>query len=495
MSIHSDIFSSIDTKEYVASLDQAAKAELDRLLAAELAPLVALKQLPRDWTPRRYQRNAWDYLEGGGQHCCLIWHRRSGKDSIALNWAAVAAHKRVGEYWHMLPEASQGRKAIWEAVSPHTGKRLIDQAFPRDMRAQTRDNDMVIKFKNGSLWRVVGSDNYESLLGSTPVGIIFSEWALADPNAYGFLRPILAENGGWVVFITTPRGSNHARKTYDGFRDDAAAFAQTLTVDDTGVFSPEQLERELREYQHDYGEEEGKALYEQEYHCSFEAALVGSYYGPYLNRMARDGRIGVVNVDRAVLVHTGWDLGVSDSTAIWFVQCVGKERRMVDYYEASGVGLDEYARVLEEKRKQHNWVYGLHYFPHDIEHRELGNQGLSRVDTLRGLGIKAKVVPQANVNDGINAVRRMLDSTWIDEKRCERGLNALRNYRRSWDDKLKMFRDAPLHDWASHGADAARTFFSGYRDTKDKSVTSPHQIPVFTGGWVSERGTGWMGRK
>lgn len=395
----------------------------------------------------------------------------------------------------MLPEASQGRKAIWEAVSPHTGKRRIDQAFPRSIRAQTRDNDMVIRFKNGSLWRVVGSDNYESLLGSTPVGIVFSEWALADPNAFGFLRPILAENGGWVVFITTPRGSNHAWRTYNGFKDDHDAFSQLLTVDDTHVFTKEQLDGELKDYVRDYGDEEGRALFDQEYYCSFEAALSGSYYGSYLNRAQKSGRIGVVDIDRAVQVHTAWDLGMSDATAIWFIQCVGKERRLIDYYESSGVGLDEYARVLEQKQKQYDWIYGSHYFPHDIAIRELGNKGLSRVDTLRGLGLRAAVVPQSNVNDGINAVRRGLEFAYIDAKRCERGLDALRNYRRAWNEKLKTFSDSPLHDWSSHAADAARCFFSGYRDPKERRASNGITPIKPAMEWPTERGTGWMSKR
>ena len=482
----------------LSALASEQKAQLDRLLGPAIEAQAQLRRVSelRQWEPRPYQGKLWDYLIGGGKRACVIWHRRSGKDDVALNWATRAAHEKVGEYWHMLPEAAQGRKVVWDAVNPHTGRRRIDQAFPIELRAKTRDQDMAVQFKNGSLWRVVGSDNYDSLIGSTPTGVVFSEWALADPNAWAYLRPILVENDGWAIFITTPRGNNHARKTYDLARNEEGWFAQLLSADDTGVFTKEQLATELRELQHEYGEEEGRALYEQEYNCSFESALIGSYYGPYLNRMLKGGRIGNLPVDRAVLVHTAWDLGVSDSTAIWFIQCVGKERRLIDYHEASGVGLDEYARVLTEKQRERGFVYGTHYFPHDIEHRELGNRGLSRVDTLKGLGITAKVVPQHNVNDGINAVRRMLDAAWIDEKRCERGLNALRNYQRAWNEKMKMFSDAPRHDWASHGADALRCFAAGHKDAKDKPAWAGNaQIPSFTGGMPADRGTGWMGRR
>lgn len=444
-------------------------------------------RLPNNWNPRKYQLPAWLYLQNGGTRACLIWHRRSGKDDVALNWAAIAAHQRIGEYWHMLPEASQARKAIWDAVSPHTGKRRVDQAFPMELRSSTRDQEMAIKLKCGSLWRVVGSDNYESLLGSTPVGIVFSEWALADPNAWAFLRPILMENGGWALFITTPRGSNHARKTLDLARSDPLWFQQVLAAKDTGVFTADQLASELREYQHDYGHDEGSALFEQEYNCSFEAALIGSYYGAHLNRASKEGRIGKVGIDRAIPVHTAWDLGVSDSTGIWFIQRAGREYRVVDYHEAAGVGLDEYARILDEKKTTHRWIYGSHYFPHDMAVRELSS-GKSRTDTMRGLGYLPIIVTQHNVMDGINATRRFLDQAWIDEGRCERGLNALRNYRREWDDRLKMFRDNPLHDWASHGADALRTFASGFRDPMEKRKGAPPAIKPPS----SRDGTGWM---
>jgi hypothetical protein len=180
-------------------------------------------------------------------------------------------------------------------------------------------------------------------------------------------------------------------------------------------------------------------------------------------------------------VHTSWDLGVSDSTAIWFIQCVGKERRLIDYYEGSGVGLDHYAKVLEGK----NYVWGSHYFPHDVAHKELSS-GMSRADTLRGLGIEPEIVPQAAVLDGINAVRRMLDSSWIDPDRCERGLEALKQYRREWDDKLKTWKLKPRHDWSSHGADALRTFAMGYEDRR--AVKKQKQR-----GWSWRMSSDWLG--
>ena len=158
-------------------------------------------QLPADgWRPRPYQRDVWNYLERGGKRAVAVWHRRAGKDEFCLRWASVAAFQKVGNYWHMLPMANQARRAIWEAVNPHTGKRRIDEAFPVALRETTREQEMMIRFKNGSTWQVVGSDNYDSLVGAPPVGVTFSEWALADPRAWAFIRPILLENDGWALF-------------------------------------------------------------------------------------------------------------------------------------------------------------------------------------------------------------------------------------------------------------------------------------------------------
>jgi phage terminase large subunit len=169
--------------------------------------------LPHKWSPRPYQKRLWSYLEGGGKRAIEIAHRRWGKDDVALHWAACAAMQRPASYWHMLPNYSQARKAIWTAVNPHTGKRRIDEAFPAAIRSATLENEMFIRFKNGSTWQVIGSDNYDSLVGTPPAGIVFSEWARANPASWGYLAPILLENDGWALFITTPIGRNHCALT------------------------------------------------------------------------------------------------------------------------------------------------------------------------------------------------------------------------------------------------------------------------------------------
>jgi len=407
--------------------------------------------LPNNWHPRPYQQAAWDYLEGGGKRAALIWHRRSGKDSLALNWAATSAFTRTASYWHMLPMASQARKAIWTAVNPKTGVRLIDQAFPHAIRENTNEQEMFIRFKGGSTWQLVGSDNFDSLVGSPPAGIVFSEYALANPRAWAILRPILNENDGWAAFITTPRGRNHAQKILEIARSEPGWFGQVLTAIDTGVFTQESLDQELREYIKELGEVDGTALFRQEYLCSFEASSVGAYYGHLIEKAENEGRIGNVAWEPQIPVQTWWDLGIDDSTAIWFVQILGREIRLIDYYENSGVGLDHYAKVLKDK----DYVYGQHMLPHDVQVHELST-GKSRFAFLAGLGIRGTVVRKHSVEDGINSVRSILPRCWFDKAKCSRGVEALRQYRQEWDDKGKAFRGRPLHDWSSHAADSFR---------------------------------------
>jgi hypothetical protein len=420
-------------------------------------------ELPQRWRPRPYQAALWRYLQAGGTRAIAVWHRRAGKDEVALHATGLAAQRRVGTYWHMLPEAAQARKAVWDAVNPHSGRRRIDEAFPRAIRAATRETDMLIRLRSGSTWQVVGSDNYDSLVGSPPVGIVFSEYALANPQAWAYFRPILAENGGWALFISTPRGRNHLATFFDQHKDDPGWFVEKLSVEQTGIFTPEQLAHEQREYVAEFGESDGDARYRQEYLCDFHAAIVGAYYGPEMNRAEADGRITGVpyRPDRPVV--TAWDLGISDSTAIWFAQWCGRELHVIDYLENSGAGLDWYAKALRER----GYVYEEALLPHDAGAREIGS-GKSREETLRALGIKCRVLPAHALMDGINAARVLLPQCWFDAVKCKQGLAALRQYRREWDERRKVFHDRPLHDFASHGADAFRYLAQGIRPPRGK---------------------------
>ncbi len=408
-------------------------------------------QLPHNWLTRPYQNGLWRYLAGGGKRAVAVWHRRSGKDEIALHWTATAAMERVATYWHMLPQANQARKAIWDAINPHSGKRRIDEAFPLEIRSVTRENEMMIKFINGSTWQIVGSDNYNALVGSPPAGIVFSEYALADPTSWDYLRPILAENGGWALFIYTARGKNHGYTLRELSKKNPAWFSQVLTVDDTKAIRPEIIDEERRSGM-------SEDMIQQEYYCSFEAANPGAYYGKQMTAAWKDKRIGRVPVEPGVPCETWWDLGIDDSMSIWITQTVVREIRCVHYYELSGEGLAHYANYLDAWAKKHETRFHRYGMPHDIQVRELGT-GKSRKEICETqLGMKPIVVaPQLDLETGIEQVRRILSQCWFDEKECERGISALTEYTKEWDEKSKVFAPRPLHNWASHGADAFRT--------------------------------------
>lgn len=410
--------------------------------------------LPNNWQGRAYQIPAWRYLRNGGKRAVLVWHRRSGKDEVALHWTAVASQLRVGNYWHMLPKASQARKAIWEAINPHSGLRRIDEAFPVGLRDTTRDTDMLIRFKNGSTWQVVGSDNYNALVGTPPIGLVISEWSLAKPEAWTYLAPILRENGGWAVFPYTPRGKNHGYALYELARMNPETwFAERLTVDDTKLFSRETLEAERDEMsrlaEHDAGQ---KGSFEQEYYCSWEGSATGAYYGDQFKQIDADKRITKVPHQPEFPVDTWWDIGIGDQTAVWFVQYAGNEVHLIDYYENSGEGITHYAKMLRDRP----YIYGEHIAPHDIEAREFLTGNKTRKEVAKGLGIDFRTVPRHNVGDGIEASRNMLARCWFDEQKCRLGIEALRQYHKEWNEKNRTYHDNPAHDWASHGADAFR---------------------------------------
>jgi len=349
----------------------------------------------------------------------------------------------------MLPTATQARKAVWDAVDA-SGKRVLDKVFPRVLRAGTNATEMKISLKCGAIWQLVGSDNFNSLVGANPVGVVFSEYSLADPAAWDYVRPILAENGGWAVFIFTPRGRNHGYVLLEMARRNPNWFAQVLSVDDTRradgtpVIGADAIEEDRRAGM-------AEEILRQEYWCSFDAALTGAYYGKAIEAARSEGRIGGVEWEPALPVETWWDLGMGDSTAIWFAQRLGAEVRLIDYLEASGEGLSFYIDVLKSKP----YAYGRHIAPHDIEVRELGT-GKSRRETAQKLGLRFEVAPAQSLADGIEASRALIPNCWFDETKCARGIEALAQYRREWNDKTKDFKPTPLHDWTSHGSDAFR---------------------------------------
>jgi len=425
--------------------------------------------LPYNWRPRGYQLNLWNYLRDGGKRAAACWHRRAGKDAVLLHHNACAVFERVGNYWYLLPEYNQCRKAIWDAVNPHTGKKRLDEVFPPEVRSKTLSQEMKIEFPNGSTWQLMGSDNFDALVGSTPFGLTFSEYALSNPSSWGFLSPILLENGGWAVFNSTPRGKNHFYKMIQHAKRDDEWFGEVLTADQTGVFSNEDLLRELTRLQDEHGDAYGKAIWLQEYYSSFEAALPGSVWGESLAKVSQDGRITDVPHQEGFPVFTAWDIGRTDETAIWFYQVISNEIRVIDYHADNFKEIPDYARVLREKQAQWGYEYGLHWLPHDAVPKKMGMGGKSILQQFMDENVgKFAITPNLKKEDGHQAARATFHKCWFDEDKCFDGIEHLKGYRRQYDEVKKVFSKDTVHDEHSHAADAFRYLSLTWKQSKNQ---------------------------
>lgn len=424
-------------------------------------------QLPaHGWTPRKQQMNAWRALRDPSiKTFVLPWHRRMGKDEVALHDAAIRIVQRPGNYWHMLPVQEQARRAIWEAVNPRTGRVRWRDAFPDEMIKHVDNQAMKLTFHNGSTWQVLGSDNYDSLVGTTPVHIVFSEAALADPAAYGFFRPILIENGGTSVHISSTRGHNHFKRLYDTVENDPAAYRELLSAQDTDVFTREQLRAELDFYRDLYGVAIGESLYRQEYLSDWDASSMGAIYTSELTSIRDSGRADTYPYDPRYPVDTSWDIGVGDETVILFWQMRGSMPVLIDWHSGTGIGLEQYAEVLVEKP----YFYGTHYAPHDIAVREWVG-GLSRIQEARRLGINFTPVVKLRKTEqialGSNLLKRaafhvMPNLDKNNEDDTEYVLNTLSEYQFKFDKVRKVMSKEPIHNYASNYADAMLTYAVG----------------------------------
>jgi hypothetical protein len=412
-------------------------------------------------------------MQEGGRRAVCVWHRRAGKDKTLLNIMIWKMLERVGIYYYFLPTYAQGRKIIWEGIDKEGFKFL--HHFPKDIVASKNDQEMRIELTNGSLFRVVGTDKIDTVVGTNPVGCVFSEYALQNPQGWNFVRPILRENEGWAIFNFTPRGKNHGWDIWQVAQAEKDWYAQMLTVEDTyvgvgkgrkRVMPPDAITKERAE-----GMEE--ELIQQEYFCSFSAALQGTYYGDQLKRMEETNRLCDIQIEKGIPVHTAWDLGIDDLTAVIFFQLIGKEIRIVDYEEGSGEGLSYYAQLLMDKRDKYGFTYGTHYMPHDVSVREL-TSGRSRKEIAEDdLGILPIVAaPKLRVEDGIQAVRSIFPRIWVhkreeDEERSNRVsllTDALQQYHKEYDEERRTFKRQPYHDWSSHAADALRTLATSFEE-------------------------------
>lgn len=389
----------------------------------------------------------------------IVAHRRAGKtvacviQLLTKCWEAGKLGKREPRFAYIAPTYTQAKDVAWSYVKEY------GLAIPG---AQANESELRIDFPWGGRIRLYGSDNYDRLRGLYLDGVVLDEYGDMDPRAWPeVIRPALSDRQGWAIFIGTPKGRNHFSEVYDLAKEDSDWLCMMLKASETGLLD----EKELADLRKMLSEDQ----YEQELECSFDAAIQGAYYAKELKRADADGRIGQVPYSTGLDVHTAWDLGIGDSTAIWFCQVVGQERRVIDYYETSGVGLDHYVKVLREKP----YVYGQHYLPHDVEVKELGT-GQSRLAILKDLGLNNIVVgKRLPVDDGIQSARVFMSQCWFDEKKCKRGLDALRQYCREYDDKLKVFKQRPLHDWTSHAADAFRYLAINFKPTRKKDWDKP----------------------
>ena len=472
--------------------------------------------LPYRFTPREYQYPVLRYFDEvpNRKRAYLLAHRRTGKDLLAWNILIKESQKRVGTYWHVLPLLNQARKIVWTG-STKDGIPFLD-FIPPPLIASKRDDDMSIRLKNGSLIQLVGADRIDSLIGSNPIGVTLSEFAVMKPSVWDYLSPILNENDGWAMFITTPRGRNHAFDLFKSMVDavnhkGAKYFVQVLTVDDTRkplldgqgepvigkdgrpvmvpIMSPEAIQE-----QRDLNIPE--EIIQQEYYCSFEAGMVGSYYSEAIAKLEKEGRAvkDLSIFDPSKPVYTAWDIGFSDSMSIWYFQIDKKKINVIEYDEFVGRSLieccyivqaqwdklrdvcgwsdDQVSKTIALYQHHENYNYKTHFGPHDLDQTDI-SIGVTRRSVAKQHGIKFKLVPRTDVQSGIDLVRRILINVTFELTRTNDGLRALKEYHKEWDEKTQMYSDKPCHDWSSHGADAFRYLAQAVVTFIDKAMDRP----------------------
>jgi hypothetical protein len=400
--------------------------------------------LPNDFEPLPHQTKYMRYFDQGGLRAYWVCHRRGGKDLTAGHQLCKMAHQRIGLYWHMLPSLRQARKVCWQGFRSDS-KRYIDNVYPPALVASRNEADMRLELKCGSVVQFVGSDNYDSLVGSNPVGCVFSEFALTHPSAWPYVRPILLANGGWASFVTTPRGLGHAHDLWKVAKADPKWFAQLDTIYDTAMLPAAALEEERRNGM-------PEAMLRQEYLCDWLAANVGSVWGDLLEQLEKRGGLESWPAEEDE-VFTSWDLGMADSTAIWMFRIGARGIEFVDHLEAHGKPLSYYADELERRP----FKYVKHWLPHDAraKHLSTGTSVLEQLQARFGYG-KVAIGPRMSLLDGVQAGRWLLQQDTRFHPRCEKGLEALRAYAYEYDEEKKVYSDKPAHNWASHTADAFR---------------------------------------
>lgn len=401
------------------------------------------------YNPRWYQKEFEDAMFSGKRRAFILYHRRAGKDIACWCFMLYCALRdSPGTYFYILPTYRQGKRVIWEGID-EKGIRLINY-LPKEAITRINNTEMKFELFNGSIVQIVGSENYDNLRGTNPKGVVFSEFAMHNPRIWiDVISPILVKNGGWAVFNTTPMGKNHAYDMWRFAEKSEDWYTKLLTIDDTGLINKKFIEDELKE---------GKSeeIIQQEYYCSFAQGAEGAYYAKHLNRLENEGRVKIVPYEPHAPVDTYWDIGVGDETVILLAQNVGNEIHIINMYRNQGEGLQHYARWLQTEAEKHDYVYGTHWAPHDIQVRELGSGARTRLEIAKDLGIKFRIVPKLPIHEGIELARGLFPRLWIDQQKCQYLLKALENYHKHFNEKLNVYSDNPVHDWSSHCADAFR---------------------------------------
>jgi len=387
------------------------------------------------YKPREHQLKVHELLDGK-RFAVVVAHRRFGKTVAALNHLireAVLNEKETPRYAYIAPTYGQAKRVAWDYLVKYT----------TPLGGTNNISELRVDFW-GRRIQLYGSDNPDSLRGQFFDGVIIDEVGDQNPKIWtDIVRPALTDRKGWCLFIGTPKGHNHFKELRDRAEKEEGWGLLEFKASETGVVD----ETELKAAKNEMGEDK----YRQEFECSFDAAVEGSYYGQMLNELEEKKHMQEIPREELSRTFTAWDLGMGDSTSIWVAQLVGTEVRLIDYYENHGVGLDHYVKWI----KDNDYSKAEHILPHDVRVRELGT-GKSRLEMLEDSGLQVKIAPRMGLDDGIQAVRRLLPRCWFNVPKVQTGLNCLRNYRRDYDEKRKIFFERPLHDWSSHGSDSFR---------------------------------------
>lgn len=415
----------------------------------------------------------WNYHNRKERWAALVAHRRCGKTVACINdIIAKALQLQIphGKYAYVAPFLAQAKEVAWEYL----------KRFAQPATRDKNEAELWVELLNGARIRIHGADNPDRLRGAYLDGVILDEYADMRPSVWGeVIRPMLADRQGWATFIGTPKGRNEFHDIYERAGINPGWFRVMLRASETGILP----QSELDDARLDMTQEQ----YEQEFECSFDAAILGSYYGKEIAEAERDGRICDFDYDPELPVHTVWDLGKGANMAIWLFQVVGGEIGIIDHIEGShNEVIPDLVRKLEAK--PYNWTLAYDdWVPHDAKVKELGS-GRTRIETLISLGRKPRLVPDHQVMDGINAGRLTMARVWFHKTRCADGIEALRQYRAEYDEKLRTFKNEPRHDWSSHSADAYRYLAMAYRViAPEKPKARPRGLVVAGGdtppGW------------